>query len=273
MAAGLPNPQFWKGRRVLLTGHTGFKGAWAALWLHHMGARVTGLALAPDTQPNLFELAHVDAATQSHVADIRDAKAVQVVIDRAEPEIILHMAAQALVRRSYREPVDTFATNIIGTVKVLDAARYLDSLKACLVVTSDKVYENKGDGAAFVDRDGMAGNLHARIVGGVGQVNRMSKPTHGTHRVPESYKMRIAVPREGCAEPLRQSEDLTHSFFVVALLCPVDCKHHTNGVRRQWRISSFDKPVHCQQSGKRASRVGAAAEAKEKHLIVLIVIF
>jgi CDP-glucose 4,6-dehydratase len=149
MTKGLPDPTFWKDRRVLLTGHTGFKGAWLALWLSEMGARVSGLALSPNTQPNLFDLAGVSSRVQSHIGDIRDAALVREISNKAAPRIIIHMAAQALVRRSYREPADTFASNVMGTVNVLDAARATNGLDACLVVTSDKVYENDGTGTAF----------------------------------------------------------------------------------------------------------------------------
>ena len=154
----VPDPHFWRNRRVLLTGHTGFKGAWAALWLHEMGARVTGLSLAPETKPNLFESANVGAQVDSQILDIRDAASIRAIVKRAEPEIILHMAAQALVRRSYREPADTFATNVMGTINVLDAARELTNLKACLVVTSDKVYDNDGTGHAFREGEKLGGH-------------------------------------------------------------------------------------------------------------------
>lgn len=157
-APRFPNPAFWRGRRVLLTGHTGFKGSWAALWLQRMGAHVTGLSLAPETKLNLFEFANVASGIDSHIVDIRDAAAIRAIIKRAEPEIMLHMAAQALVRRSYREPVDTFATNVMGTVNVLEAARDLPGLKACLVVTSDKVYENDGSGHAFREDERLGGH-------------------------------------------------------------------------------------------------------------------
>lgn len=154
----LPDPSFWRGRRVLLTGHTGFKGAWLALWLNEMGAQVTGLALAPDEAPNLFTLANVASHAQSYFGDVRDATTVRAAFDAGQPDIIIHMAAQALVRRSYREPVDTFATNVMGTVNVLEAARLKQDLQACLIVTSDKVYENDGAGAPFAEGDRLGGH-------------------------------------------------------------------------------------------------------------------
>jgi len=156
--AGLPSAEFWRGRRVLLTGHTGFKGAWAALWLGEMGANVTGLSLAPDASPNLFELANAGASGKSCIADLRDAAAVHKILIEADPEIIIHMAAQALVRRSYREPVETFAANVHGTVHLLEAARGLKSLRACLIVTSDKVYENDGSARPFNEDSRLGGH-------------------------------------------------------------------------------------------------------------------
>jgi CDP-glucose 4,6-dehydratase len=153
-----PRPAFWKGKRVLLTGHTGFKGAWAALWLTAMGAKVTGLALAPETDPNLYSLAQTGTDVDSHLTDLRDAAAVRQTAERAKPEIVLHMAAQALVRRSYREPADTFAANVQGTANVLSAVIGLDSVGAVLVVTSDKVYRNDGQGAAFAEDARLGGH-------------------------------------------------------------------------------------------------------------------
>ena len=120
----------WQGRSVLITGHTGFKGGWLALWLEHLGAKVTGLGLPPDTTPSLFEKAQLARTTNSHLIDIRNAAAVRDTIARAAPEIIFHLAAQPLVRRSYREPAETFATNVMGTVNLLDAARDCSELKA-----------------------------------------------------------------------------------------------------------------------------------------------
>lgn len=137
-----PDAAFWRGKRVLLTGHTGFKGAWLALWLQRLGAQVTGLALAPATQPSLFELAGITQGLDHHVADLRDAAAVARVVQAARPEIVLHLAAQALVRESYREPVSTWASNVMGTVHVLDALRRHPGTRVAVCVTTDKVYRN-----------------------------------------------------------------------------------------------------------------------------------
>jgi len=138
----IPNRQFWQGKRVLLTGHTGFKGAWLALWLQHLGANVTGVALAAPTVPSLFELAGLERTMQSHLCDIRDAHALATLVRQARPEIVLHLAAQALVRSSYHDPLQTFSTNIMGTAHVLDALRGLPDTRVAVMVTTDKVYRN-----------------------------------------------------------------------------------------------------------------------------------
>jgi CDP-glucose 4,6-dehydratase len=149
---------FWSGKRVLLTGHTGFKGAWMAAMLAHLGARVSGLALAPDTQPNLFDLAGIAAIAPGGFADLREPQSVAVTVQHAKPDIVLHLAAQALVRRAVREPVPTFATNVMGTAHLLDALRAVEGLQAVLVVTSDKVYENPQRGKPFREGDALGGH-------------------------------------------------------------------------------------------------------------------
>jgi CDP-glucose 4,6-dehydratase len=150
--------EFWRGRRVLLTGHTGFKGAWTALWLTAMGAEVTGIALAADTDPSLFRLLDPFPGLASHLVDIRDASALAAIVERAAPEIVIHMAAQALVLRSYRAPVETFAINVGGTVNLLEALRRTSALRAILIVTSDKVYANREDGRAHGEGDPLGGD-------------------------------------------------------------------------------------------------------------------
>lgn len=149
---------FWKGRRVLVTGHTGFKGAWASLWLVHMGAEVTGFGLAPDTTPSLFDLARVSRSVVSRFGDLRDPGAVSAAVAEARPQIVLHLAAQSLVRRSIARPVETFATNVLGTVHLLDALRDREGLQAVLVATTDKVYENRELGSPFVEQDRLGGH-------------------------------------------------------------------------------------------------------------------
>lgn len=137
------NPDFWRGKRVFITGHTGFKGSWLSLWLQRLGADVHGLALEPPTTPALFTEARVAEDMTSTIADIRDYDAVYATMAACQPEIVIHMAAQPLVRLSYNEPVATYATNVMGTVHVLEAARNAGSVRAIVNVTTDKCYENK----------------------------------------------------------------------------------------------------------------------------------
>lgn len=135
---------FWKGKSVFLTGHTGFKGSWLSLWLASMGAKVTGYSLAPNTKPNLFDVFAIGSLIEkSHIADIRDLASLQKAIAEAKPDIVIHMAAQPLVRHSYANPVETYSTNVMGTVHVLESTRVINSVRATLVVTTDKCYENK----------------------------------------------------------------------------------------------------------------------------------
>ena len=134
------NPDFWRGRRVFLTGHTGFKGGWLALWLQRMGAQVTGYALRPPTNPSLFEVARVGEGMHSHIGDIRDAAALRAAMQAAAPEVVLHLAAQPLVRASYDDPVGTYATNVMGTVHLLEAVRATPGVRAVVNVTTDKCY-------------------------------------------------------------------------------------------------------------------------------------
>ena len=133
---------FFDGRRVLVTGHTGFKGSWLSLWLHTLGARVTGYALDPPTDPNLFQLCRIDQLVHSIIADIRDLDALRRAMQEAAPEIVIHMAAQPLVRDSYTNPVETYEINVMGTVNVLEAIRTTPTVRAVVVVTTDKCYEN-----------------------------------------------------------------------------------------------------------------------------------
>ena len=150
------DPDFWRGRRVLLTGHTGFKGTWCARWLGEMGAEVTGFALAPDTDPAMAEM--VDIGADSIIADLRDRAAVVAAVKQTMPQIVLHLAAQPLVRASYDDPVGTFATNTMGTVHLLDALRDVSDLQAVLIVTTDKVYENDDTGTAFCEDAPLGGH-------------------------------------------------------------------------------------------------------------------
>jgi CDP-glucose 4,6-dehydratase len=138
-----PLHPFWSGKRVFLTGHTGFKGSWLSLWLQSLGAEVTGYALDPLTNPSLFEVARVGEGMHSVIADIRDLPTLQRAMQVVQPEIVFHLAAQPLVRESYRSPVETYATNVMGTVHLLEAVRHTPGVKAVVNVTSDKCYENR----------------------------------------------------------------------------------------------------------------------------------
>ena len=137
------NRSFWNGRRVFLTGHTGFKGSWLSLWLDALGAKVTGYALEPPTQPNLFEQAQVAGAVRSNCADIRDFPRLKNAIAECRPDVIIHMAAQSVVRRGYEDPIETYSSNVMGTVNLLEALRQLRQPCAVVNVTSDKCYANR----------------------------------------------------------------------------------------------------------------------------------
>ena len=137
------SPDFWKDKRVFLTGHTGFKGSWLSLWLQSLGATLRGLSLEPPTEPALFNVAHVANGMEHCIGDIRDFSTVKKQFAEFKPEIVIHMAAQPLVRLSYEQPIETYATNVMGTVHVLEAARRAGSVKAIVNVTTDKCYENR----------------------------------------------------------------------------------------------------------------------------------
>lgn len=156
--SGLPDPAFWRGRRVLVTGHTGFKGAWLSLWLETLGAEVLGFALAPATEPSLFVLAGLAESLDHRQGDVRDLAALQDVVAGFRPEIVFHLAAQSLVRASYAVPVETFATNVMGTVHLLEAVRQVGSARATLIVTSDKCYAETGGAHACREGDPMGGH-------------------------------------------------------------------------------------------------------------------
>ncbi len=152
------NPDFWRGKRVLMTGHTGFKGSWLSLWLQSMQATLRGVALEPPTEPALFAVARVAEGMQHHTADIRDYAAVKTQLDEFQPEIVIHMAAQPLVRRSYNQPVDTYETNVMGTVHVLEAARHAGSVKAIVNITTDKCYETREWAWGYREDEPMGGH-------------------------------------------------------------------------------------------------------------------
>lgn len=153
-----PNPDFWRGRRVLVTGHSGFKGAWLSFWLTRMGAIVSGVSLQPASNPNLFRLLGLESSVENNWLDVRDETSVRRVFERFQPEVVLHLAAQALVRPSYSAPLETFSTNIIGTLHVLDAARKTSSVRAIVAITTDKVYQNHEKSLAFEESDPLGGH-------------------------------------------------------------------------------------------------------------------
>ncbi|NNJ11076.1 CDP-glucose 4,6-dehydratase [Chloroflexales bacterium ZM16-3] len=149
---------FWMGRRVFLTGHTGFKGGWLALWLQHLGAEVTGYALAPGTEPSLFELARVSEGMHSLIGDVRDADGLAAALAESRAEVVFHLAAQPLVRYSYANPLETYATNVMGTANLLDAVRRTPGVRAVVIVTSDKCYANREQIWGYREDDPMGGH-------------------------------------------------------------------------------------------------------------------
>ena len=148
---------FWRNKRVLITGHTGFKGAWLTLWLHQMGAQITGVSLAPHTQPNLFELANIASCCDNHICDLRATEKLAQCVRATTPEIVFHLAAQPLVRESYRKPLETFAVNIMGTANLLDALRDTPT-RVAIMVTTDKVYHNNEWSWPYRETDTLGGH-------------------------------------------------------------------------------------------------------------------
>lgn len=154
----VPDPAFWNGKNVFLTGHTGFKGGWLALWLERLGANVTGYSLEPITEPCFFQACSIDTIGRSIIGDIRDYANLETSIKLANPEIIVHMAAQPLVLESYKTPLETFETNLIGTLNILELARKNTSIKALVNVTSDKCYQNNEVQTPYTEDDAMGGH-------------------------------------------------------------------------------------------------------------------
>jgi CDP-glucose 4,6-dehydratase len=150
--------KFWLNKKVLITGHTGFKGSWLYYWLDQLGADVSGVSLAPDTSPNLFDSLKLDQIGESHILDIRDAKNLANLINSASPEVVFHLAAQPLVKVGYQNPIETFDTNLMGTVNLLDGLRGLPNLKAVVMITTDKVYKNHGNDHVYCEGDELGGH-------------------------------------------------------------------------------------------------------------------
>ena len=149
---------FWNNKRVLITGHTGFKGSWLSIWLKKLGCNVTGISLAPNNSPNLFELAEIQSGMTSHFCDIRDLSTFTKIIKATQPEIVFHLAAQPLVRASYRDPIGTFSTNVMGTANLLNALRDVKNLKVIVMVTTDKVYRNFEQFTPYKESDELGGH-------------------------------------------------------------------------------------------------------------------
>lgn len=187
------NKRFWKNRRVFITGHTGFKGSWLCLWLYLLGAKVTGYALRPPTKPSLFKLCRIDKLVKSIIAEVRDLKALKKAMLAAKPEIVFHMAAQPIVRESYKVPVDTYDINVMGTVNVLEVARACKSVKAVINVTTDKVYDPSTSLGAR-----SAGYNEKDLLGGYdpyASSKACSEIVSSAYR--RSYSMNIATARAG----------------------------------------------------------------------------
>ncbi len=191
-------PAFWAGRVVLLTGHTGFKGSWLALWLQSMGARVVGYALPPPTDPSLFVAADVARGMTSVIGDVRDFAAVIAVMEKYRPEIIIHMAAQPLVRYSYSNPIETYSTNVMGTVHLLEAARLNGSVRAIVNVTSDKCYDNREWLWGYRENEAMGG--YDPYSSSKGCAELVSSAYRNSYCNPKNYadhRMALATARAG----------------------------------------------------------------------------
>ena len=184
------NPAFWKGKRVFISGHTGFKGSWLSLWLQELGAKVTGYSLPPPTSPNLFETINVADGMVSILGDVRDLYVLKGAMLEAQPEIVIHMAAQPLVRLSYDQPVETYVTNVMGTVHVLESVRHTPGIRAVLNITTDKCYENKEWEWGYRETEPMGGNDPysnskgcAELVTSAYRASYFSADTYSTHGV------------------------------------------------------------------------------------------
>lgn len=191
---------FWKGRRVFLTGHTGFKGSWLSLWLEALGAEVTGYALDPPTQPNLFELADVAKSLRSIIGDVRDFPRLRAAVDECRPEVIIHMAAQSVVRRGYESPLETYSSNVMGTVNLLEAVRQLKQPCAVVNVTSDKCYDNREWVWGYREDEPMGGrDPYSNSKGCAELVTRAYRESFFSSDATETPRVALASARAGNA--------------------------------------------------------------------------
>ncbi|MDA8631240.1 CDP-glucose 4,6-dehydratase [Litoricolaceae bacterium] len=189
------NPAFWRGKRVFLTGHTGFKGSWLSLWLQQLGAKLTGFALAPLTNPSLFELASVSDAMRSIEGDVRDLEMFKAAMLDAKPDIVIHMAAQPLVRDSYQNPVDTFTSNVMGTVHMFEAIRATPSVRAVVNITTDKCYEIKEWIWGYREDEPMGG--HDPYSASKACAELVSSSYRTSFFQPDGHKVAMATARAG----------------------------------------------------------------------------
>jgi len=192
------NPKFWGGKRVFLTGHTGFKGSWLSLWLQSLGAETTGYALNPNTQPSLFEMAKVAEGMNSRIGDIRNLGELQSEMRAVKPEIVLHLAAQPLVHYSYHNPIETYSTNVMGTVNVLEAIRNTPGVKSVVIVTTDKCYENREWVWPYREDEAMGG--HDPYSSSKGCAELVTAAYRSSYFNPSEYKQHgvgIATARAG----------------------------------------------------------------------------
>lgn len=187
--------EFWHGRRVLVTGHTGFKGGWLTILLKSMGAELTGLALPPITEPSLFKCAGVAEGIASYLVDVRDLVAVSDILMTARPEVVFHLAAQAIVSESYRDPVGTYSANIMGTVNVLESVRRCDGVRAVVVVTSDKCYENNEWVWGYRENEPMGG--HDPYSSSKGCAELVTSAYRRSFFMPENSSCGVASVRAG----------------------------------------------------------------------------
>jgi len=158
MIRRLPDPNFWAGKKVLITGHSGFKGSWLSIWLNKLGADITGISLEPITEPNLFSEAKVETICRSEFLDICNLDKVRRKINDIKPELVIHMAAQPLVKRSYKSPRETFEINVMGTVNILESIKRSETIKVAIMITTDKVYKNYEDGRSYKEEDALGGH-------------------------------------------------------------------------------------------------------------------